>query len=371
MVNPCADEAIAALWVGEPRFPVALVREQIATVYRGLGQPAADAEITAEVLLASDLCGVESHGIALVDYHASLYRSGEITPGAPLAVLRETPVSVAFDANGGPGPVQGVRAVRRCLEKAQASGLCLATVRNSTHFGMAGYYAKLASDAGLIGIALTNSGSLTAPTFGARAMLGSNPIAVAVPAGDEWPAILLDMSTSTVAWGKVSLAMRAGKPIPAGWGLDETGRPTTDPNAVDMLTPLGGERVTSGHKGYGLGLIVDVLCGPLGGGGFSWQVYGEHGKGRGGGVGHAFLAWRIDAFRDPAEFHADIRRMVADLHAVPVAPDAASDRVLVPGEIEEATRAYNERHGVPIRRVVLDEVRAVCAQWDIPFLLEP
>jgi L-2-hydroxycarboxylate dehydrogenase (NAD+) len=369
-VNPCADEAIAALWGDAPRFPVALVRDQLECVYRGLGQPEGDAAVTADVLLAADLCGVESHGIALIDYHASLYRDGEAVPGAPLTAKRETPVSVAFDAHSGPGPVQGVRAMRRCLEKAAETGLCLATVSNSTHFGMAGYYARMASDAGLIGIAMTNSGSLAAPTFGARAMLGSNPIAVAVPAGPDSSGILLDMSTSTVAWGKVALAKRAGKPIPAGWALDETGQSTTDPTNAVMLTPLGGDRTTSGQKGYGLGLIVDVLCGPLGGGGFSWQVYGGLGQGRGGGVGHAFIAWRIDAFRDPAEFQADVRRMIADLHAVPVAPGAASDRVLVPGEIEAATRAYNERHGVPVRRAVLAEVRAVCGELGIPFLLD-
>lgn len=367
--NPLADEAIAALWVGAPRFPAELLREQLAMAYRAFGLPETDAAETADVLLSSDLYGVESHGTALVGYHASLYAGGEAVAGASLTVDRESPVSIAFDANDGPGPVQGVRAMRRCIAKARESGLCVATVRRSTHFGMAGYYARMAGDAGLIGIAMTNSASLAAPTFGATPMLGSNPIAVAVPAGPDGPGLLLDMSTSTVAWGKVALAKRAGKPIPHGWALDAAGNPTTDPHAVHALTPLGGDRVTSGQKGYGLGLIVDVLCGPLGGGSMSWQITGELGQGRGNGTGHAFMAWRIDAFREPEAFHADIRRMIADLHAVPAAPGAPSDRVLVPGDIEAATAAYNARHGVPLRPAVREEVRRVCAEWHAPFLL--
>lgn len=369
-LNPLSDEAIAALWVGAPRFPVGLLRRQLATVYRAFGLPEADANATADVLLRSDLYGVESHGTALVGYHASLYATGTAIAGAPLTVVRETPVSIAFDANDGPGPVQAVRAMRRCIEKATETGLCFATVCRSTHFGMAGHYARMASEAGLIGVALTNSASLAAPTFGATPMLGSNPIAVAVPAGPDSPGLLLDMSTSTVAWGKIAIARRAGKPIPPGWGLDAAGRPTTDPSDVHALTPLGGDRQTSGQKGYGLGLIVDVLCGPLGGGMSSWRISSELGQGRGNGTGHAFIAWRIDAFRDPEEFHADIRQMIADLHAVPAAPDAPSDRVLVPGDIEAATEAYNERHGVPLRPAVLEEVRRVCAEWNAPFLLE-
>ena len=368
-INPVSDEGIASLWTGVSRFPVALFRQQLELAYRGFGLPELDAKEAVDVLSAADLYGIESHGIALIDYHSSGYRAGDFVPGAPLTVNRETPVSVTFDGHSGPGPVQGSRAMRRCVEKATESGICIATVNNSTHYGMAGYYARMASDAGLIGVAMTNSGSLVAPTFGSAPMLGSNPIAVAVPAGAGSDGIVLDMSTSTVAWGKIAIAQRAGKSLPDGWAQDKTGRPTNDPNEVGALTPLGGERITSGQKGYGLGLIVDVLCGPLGGGGSSWQVLGGLGNGRGSGVGHSFMAWRIDAFRDPEEFHTDIRQMIADLHASPVAPDVPSDRVLVPGDIEAATRRYNEKHGVPVRPQVLDEVRAVCDEWGVPFVL--
>jgi LDH2 family malate/lactate/ureidoglycolate dehydrogenase len=367
--DPLSDDSLARIWNGAPRFPLERLLEQLRLVYAAFGLSDTDAGTVADVLAAADLRGVESHGIALVEYHSGGYRDGEIVAGAELTLERETPVSAAFEAHDGPGPVQATRAMRRCIDKASETGLCMATVRNSTHFGMAGYYARMAADAGLVGVALTNSGALTAPTFGARPMLGSNPIAVAIPAGGGSEGIVLDMSTSTVAWGKVAIARRAGKAIPPGWALDAEGRTTTDPRMVASLTPLGGTRETSGHKGYGLGLIVDVLCGPLAGGISSWRVRSGPDKGRGSGVGHCFMAWRIDVFRDPDEFHADVRQMIADLHLTPVAPSQGSDRVLVPGDTEAANLAYNKRHGVPVRPQVVAEVRRVCAEWSAPFLL--
>ncbi len=181
-------------------------------------------------------------------------------------------MSLALDANDGTGLVQGPRAMARCIEKAQESGLCMTTVRGSNHYGIAGHYALMAVEAGLIGMAMTNSGSLTAPTFGAKPMLGSNPIAFAVPMGPGKDPFVLDMSTSTVSFGKIEIAQRARKPLPNGWAIDHDGYPTNDPFAMGAIMPLGGDRSTSGHKGYGLGMMVDMLCGPMGGGSTSWMI---------------------------------------------------------------------------------------------------
>jgi LDH2 family malate/lactate/ureidoglycolate dehydrogenase len=368
--SPLSDDAIAASWTGAPRFLPALVREQTESVFRAFGLSADDAAAATTTLLAADWRGIESHGVARIPYYAAGFRERRIAPDAPLTVLRESPVSVTFDANNGSGLVQGPSAMARCIEKAQDSGLCFATVRASNHFGIAGHYALMASQAGLIGMAMTNSGSLTAPTFGAKPMLGSNPIAVAVPTGTDTEPIVLDMSTSTVALGKIEIAQRARKPIPSGWAIDKDGYPTNDPFAFGAILPLGGDRETSGHKGYGLGLIVDILCGPLGGGNWSWAITDGVHDGQPAGTSHFFAAWRIDAFRDPDAFYADLQTMMTDLRATPVAPGAPTDRVLIPGEPETAQEQYNRRHGLPVRLEVLRELREICREWKVPFLLD-
>jgi LDH2 family malate/lactate/ureidoglycolate dehydrogenase len=369
--SPLSDEAIATFWSGTPRFAPELVRQQAESMFSAFGMTATNAAVATTTLLAADWRGIESHGVARIPYYGATFKEdGRIVANAELSVLRETPISVTYDANNGSGLVQGPQAMARCIEKATETGICFATVRASNHFGIAGYYATLAVEQGLVGVGMTNTGSLAAPTFGAKPMLGSNPIAVALPTGPDTDPIVLDMSTSTVAYGKVEIAQRARKPLANGWALDTEGYPTTDPFAFGAILPLGGERETSGHKGYGLGLIVDVLCGPLGGGNWSWAINADLNAGKPAGVSHFFAAWRVDAFRDPAEFHADLQTMMHDLRQTPVAPGAPSDRVLIPGEPEAAQERYNRVHGLPIRPEVLIELRECCREWSVPFLLD-
>jgi len=364
-----SDEALAAYWGDSQRFAFDTVRMQSESLFRAFGLSAEEAAIATLPLLAADLRGIESHGVARLRSYADGFVDGRIVADVPLTVDRETPVSVAFNANDGSGLIQGQRAMERCIEKAQEIGLCMATVRESTHFGIAGYYAMMASRAGLVGVAMTNTGALAAPTFGAKAMLGSNPIAISLPATDNTPEFVLDMSTSTAAYGKIEVAQRAKKPIPAGWAIDNEGNPTTDPFAFGAFMPLGGGRETSGHKGYGLGLLVDLLCGPLAGASASHQISAAYYAGERFRIGHYFAAWRIDAFRDPVEFAADVAALFETLRATPVAPNSPSDRVLIPGEPESAQEAYNTRHGLPVRPTVIDDVRALCGEWNVPFLL--
>jgi LDH2 family malate/lactate/ureidoglycolate dehydrogenase len=257
----------------------------------------------------------------------------------------------------------------RTIEKAEQSGICLTTVRRSNHFGIAGYYALMAAKRGLGGMAMTNSSPLVVPTFGSVPMLGTNPIAFAVPTGDG-PPLLLDMATSTVAYGKLEVARRANKPIPLGWAVDERGIPTTDPHAAQFLTPLGGDRSTSGQKGYGLAVMVDVFCGPLGGGAWSSLVSGAVGPDKPSGTGHSFIAWRIDAFRDPEEFYADLAEMLNDLRATPPIAGHESTGVLVPGDPEHNAETRNRRDGVPIKQEVIAELRSVCDELGLNFTLD-
>jgi LDH2 family malate/lactate/ureidoglycolate dehydrogenase len=365
-----SDEAIAASWDGVPRFAPEQVREQAESLFRAYGLSAEDAARAADPLLAADWRGVESHGVARLRSYGDSFKAGTIIAEAPLTIDRESPVSVAYNANDGCGLVQAPKAMARCIEKARETGLCMVTVRDSNHYGIAGYYAMMASDAGLVGLSMTNTGSLAAPTFGAVPMMGSNPLAFATPTGDGSDPIVLDMSTSTVAYGKIEIAQRARKPLPAGWAIDKAGYPTTDPFSVGAILPLGGDRETCGHKGYGLGMLVDILCGPLAAGNWSKQISDDYYAGRPARVGHFFAAWRIDAFRDPEEYAADLRAVVDELHRTPVAPGAPSDRVLVPGEPEAAQYRYNERHGLPVRHTVLAEIRKTCDEWNVPFLLD-
>jgi LDH2 family malate/lactate/ureidoglycolate dehydrogenase len=178
------------------------------------------------------------------------------------------------------------------------------------------------------------------------------------------------MSTSTVAWGKIEIYRRAGKQLPSGWALDEHLLPTTDPAAARWLTPLGGDRETGGQKGYGLSIVVDILCGPLASGVWSAHISGATGGRHVAGTGHTFLAWRIDAFRDPAEFYADVQELLSDLRACPPASGCEQTGVMIPGDPETAATATNQRLGIPIKPRVFTELRDLAAQLGVPFTLD-
>lgn len=352
-----------------PRFAPGELTDFIVAAFGQAGLGEEPATVAAEMLLNADRRGIDSHGMARLAGFVRRMRAGLIDPDATLTVVTEAPATVAFDAHNGLGLILAPQAMTRCIEKAEEMGICLATVRNSNHFGIAGTYALMAAEHGLGGMAMTNASPLVVPTFGAEARLGTNPLAFAVPTGSGQP-LILDMSTSAVAWGKIEVARRAGLPIPPGWGLDQDAQPTTDPAKVKMLQPLGGERSTSGHKGYGLGLMVDVFCGALAGSGWSRQIARSTNTERSAGIGHMFLAWRIDAFRDPIEFAQTIDEIVADLRATPVAAGHEGETVLVPGDPEAAAERQNRELGIPVRPGVLSELRALAEEIGIPYSLD-
>ena len=355
-------------WFDAPRFPLAHLTRFAASLLVAMGVPPRHAGPAAEFLLLADLRGVDSHGVARLPFYAARFRRGLIDAGAELRVLREGPSTLAFDAGDGFGLTQAPRAMERCIDKAEETGICLATVGHSNHFGIAGAYALMAARRGLGGMAMTNASTLVVPTFGTQPMLGTNPIAIAVPTSTKGtsPPLVLDMSTSAVAWGKIEIARRAGSSIPLGWAVDDGGVPTTDPFAARWLTPLGGARETSGHKGYGLGVVVDILCGPLAGAAWGAHVLGSRGPDRPANVGHTFMAWRIDAFRDPEEFFADLAAMLAELRATPPAPGHEGTGVLVPGDPEIRAESVNRRLGVPVRPPVVEELRTLAGELGVP-----
>lgn len=352
------------------RYPEAVLSAFIASAFTSVGIEPAHAETAAGALITADLRGVESHGIARLPGYLNRIRDGKIDPHARLTIDRETPSTLALSANNGIGLVIAPDAMRRCIAKAEQTGICLTTVRRSNHFGIAGTYAAMAAARGLGGMSMTNASRLVVPTFARDPMLGTNPLAFAVPTGSGRP-LVLDMSTSTVAWGKIEIARRAGLPIPAGWAVDETGQPTTDPFRVGGLTPLGGDRTTSGHKGFGLSVMVDVLCGPLSGNPWSFEIAPSFSDGPFPGIGHMFMAWRIDAFRDPEEFTGEIDTMLAALRTAPVRDGVMNDRVVVPGDPEAEAERINLELGIPIRHEVLAELRTAAELHGIPFTLDP
>jgi len=330
-----------------------------------------DARIAAEVLVSADLRGVNSHGVIRLDtYYGARLRSGLIDPATPLEVLQETPASVAYDAGAGLGQVAGYRAMQRCIEKAREAGLAMVTVRNSNHYGIAGYYAMMALEHDMIGVSFTNSQPLVAPTYGRTAMLGTNPIAVAAPAGRNRPYVL-DMATSIVPIGRVTVYQKSNQPIPEGWGINQDGLVTTDPNQVlsgGALMALGGTDIMRGYKGYGLALLVDIFSGVLSGASFGKEV-GHPNQNRPADVGHFFAAVRVDAFRPLEDFIHDMDALLDQLKNAPKA--AGQDRIYIAGEKEFELNERHEREGVPLMAEVVDMLKKTGDQVGIPFNLEP
>jgi len=366
---------MAADPVNEPRlFPAARLREFTAAVFRHLDVPDADAGLAADVLAAADLRGIDSHGVARLHTYFDLLVAGRINPRPEIRVTRETASTATVDGGNGLGLVVGPKANEIAMDKAVGAGTGWVAVSNTNHYGIAGYYPLRALERGLIGWAMTNSSPGVAPLWGAQRMLGTNPIAIAFP-GKEEPPIVLDMATSAVSYGKIEIAHRAGKPIPKGWAIDREGRPTTDPQAMmdgGALLPLGSDREMGGHKGYGLGLMVDVLCAVLSGA--NWgpfappfaisQVLPSRSVGKG--IGHFFGAMRIDAFRDPDEFKAQIDALVRTLRGTRPAP--GRNGPLVPGDPERDAEAERARLGVPLPPAVVEDLLDISRRAGIALL---
>jgi LDH2 family malate/lactate/ureidoglycolate dehydrogenase len=317
--------------------------------FEKLGVPASDAEIAANVLVSSDLRGVDTHGVIRFNPHAwyvKWLRDGAMTAKPNIRVVTETASTALLDADNGMGMVAGHRAMELAIKKAKESGVGIVTVRNSRHYGMSAYYSMLAL-----------------PTFGREARFGTNPICFAVPAKDEKP-FVLDMATTTAAAGKLELAIRLGKPVPTGWALNEKAEPTTDPKAAQRarrLLPLGGSRESGSHKGYGLGILVEILCGVLSGTVTALNANQEP-------RGHFFGAINPAAFRPAAEFTADMDRLIRELKSTP--PVEGESRVYVAGEIEFETAEERAERGIPLHDSVLKGLRAVSEQVGVPYDLE-
>jgi len=354
-------------------FPSARLREFSRQVFRHFDVPEDDARLAADVLAAADLQGIDSHGVARLHTYFDLLSIGRINPRPEIRVVRESASTATVDGDKGLGLVVGPKANAIAMAKAETAGTGWVAVCHTNHFGIAGYYPRQALERGLIGWAMTNSSPGVAPLWGAERMLGTNPIAIAFPGAAE-PPIVIDLATSAVAYGKVEIAKREGKPIPEGWAIDRDGRPTTDPDAMmngGALLPLGSDREHGGHKGYCLSLMVDVLCAVLSGA--NWGPFAPPfalgtqvpTRSVGKGIGHFFGAMRIDAFRDPAEFKGQIDALVRTLRRTRPAPGTSGP--LVPGDPEREAETERKARGIPLLPPVVADLRDVAKRTGIVF----
>ena len=357
------------------RIKADTVKRFTAELLQHLAVPKEDAWIAADVLIRADLRGVESHGVYNLESYVNALRTGRTNPTPQISLVRESPVTALMDGDGGLGLVVGVKAMELCIAKAQEFGLGAVAVRRSNHYGIASYYSLTCLAHDLIGISLTNtSGVGVVPTFGKQPMLSTNPLSVVAPT-DEEPPFELDMATPVVAMGKVrlmlaraALGIDSGERMPFGWALDKEGRPTDDPQTAwdsPKFLPLGGTRELGSHKGYGLGVVVDILTGVLAGG-----VYGnlafrnppEDEKVRHG-CSHFFAALRIDLFRPIDEFKADMDDMLAALKGSEKAE--GQDRIFTHGEIEFETEQDRLQNGIPFHPDFLEQLRALGSEFDV------
>ena len=345
-------------------------------VFEKMGVSTQDAHVTADVLVQANLRGIDSHGVARLARYVNGLRDGVMQARPEEKVVVETPTTVTLDAGAGLGQPTGHRAMNMAIKKAKEFGCGFATVRNSNHYGIAGYYAMMALEHDMIGISTTNADVLVVPTFCRDAMYGTNPVALAVPAGEERP-FVLDMATSTVPRGKLEVYQRAEKPLPMGWATDERGVPTADAGRVldnfakragGGLLPLGGAgEEFSGYKGYGIGLVVEILSAVLPGAAYLTSVYPKTAEGKPlpANLGHFFGAWRLDAFRPPAQFKADMDDMIRRLKGGRLAEGAA--RIYVHGEKEFEEADRRAAQGIPLGTKVEASLKQIAADLGITY----
>jgi L-2-hydroxycarboxylate dehydrogenase (NAD+) len=366
-----------------PRVDAESLKSFCERVFRKLGVPEGDGRITADVLVAADLRGIDSHGVARLRRYADGLQSGMMVARPDVQVIAESPATAIIDAGGGLGQPVSYRAMEKAIDKALDVGAGFVAVRNSNHYGIAGYYAMMALEHDCIGFSTTNASVLVVPTFARNGMLGTNPIAVAAPANTDqnprnWP-FVLDMATSTVPRGKLEVYHRLEKPLPLGWATDETGAPTTDTDRVlenfrgktqggGGLLPLGGAgELLGGHKGYGLSLLVDILCGVLSGAAYADLVYPKttDGKALPSNIGHCFGALRIDTFRPVEAFKVDMDDLQRRLKEAPKAEGQA--RIYVHGEKEYEEAERRSRDGIPLNSKVAADLEAIAEELGVAY----
>jgi len=354
-------------------IPVNVVESFMMDVFQGLGVPQEDARICTDVLIAADLRGIESHGVARLKYYYDRIRRGQHQVETRMEIVRETETTALVDGHHGMGHVIAYRSMRLAMDKARKYGLGAVAVRNGTHFGIAGYYALMAAREGMMGLAVTNARPAIAPTFSTEPMLGTNPIAFAAPSDMDYP-FCFDAATSITQRGKIEVLARAEKPVPEGWVIDAEGNPMTDADriledleaATAALLPLGGAgEMLAGYKGYGLATMVEILSASLCGGKFLKDLLGfaEDGSRRPYMLGHFFLAIDIEHFIPldlSRRITGQIMRALQNAHKAP-----GQERIYVAGEKEYENEKRIRKQGIPVNPSLRREMQIMRDELNI------
>ncbi len=327
-------------------------------VFDRLGLPGDDAAWTAQTLVQAELRGVTSHGVIRMPHYVKRLEIDLANPTPNFRVLKDAGALALADGDNGMGQVASRRAMQEALARARIHNVGVVLLKESNHFGAAATYAAMAAEAGMVGLVTTNTLRVLPPAGGKEARIGNNPVSIALPSD---PPIVLDMALSVVARGYIIEAARAGRPIPEGWGLDEEGRPTTDPHQVlasSLLSPI------AGYKGSGLSIAIDAVLGALAGGGHSHEIVGInefHGKSR---VTSIFAALNVEALLPLAEFKAAANAFTALIKATPKA--AGVENIFMPGEIEHETETKRRREGFTMPPERLAELDEIAQRLDLP-----
>ena len=346
--------------------------EQLDALCRGIfekmGCPAADAAIVSEVLLAAELHGLSSHGMLRVKDIYELWKAGRINVTPRPRIVHESPSTATVDGDGAIGIVAARYAMTVAIDKADKAGTGWVAVKNSNHFGIAGYYAEMALKHDMVGIAMTNANPLVAPTFSVSRLLGTNPLAVAIPA-DKQPPFVADFATTPIARGKLAIMGKKGQKAPLGYVQDAQGVPSDDPDILmrgGAIVPLGGDYEHGSHKGYCMGALIDIFSAVFSGANFGPFVPPQVAylplldEKVGEGLGHFFGAMRVDAFRPASEFKASMDRWIETFRGA--TPAAGQERVYVPGDMEREKRQRIMRDGIELVPAIDADLKSVAAE---------
>jgi L-2-hydroxycarboxylate dehydrogenase (NAD+) len=360
--NKLRSKSRTTLLFMETLFAYTRLLDFVKNIFEKIGCPEPDSDIAAKALLSADLRGIDSHGVARLTGYIRLWDAKRANPKPHIKIIYETPSTAVVDGDSGLGLVVAPFAMQVAIQKAKNVGTGWVSVQQSNHFGIAGYHAMKALEEDMIGIAMTNASALVAPTFSVERLLGTNPICVAIPAGDE-PPFVADLATTTAANGKLEILQRKNHQAPRGWIQDKDGDSTTNPDALKSggaLLPLGGDREHGSHKGYALGAIVDIFSAILSGANYGPWVppfpafipmpSDMPGKG----IGHFFGAMRIDAFRPADEFKMNMDQWIKRFRSAK--PVKGEQGVLIPGDPEREMEAERILGGIPLLQPVTEEL---------------
>ncbi len=352
-------------------FTYDALRKIIVDILLKIGCSSEHANISADVLMAAELRNINSHGVIRLKDYINLYEKGRLNPLPNIKITHQTPSTAVIDADAALGMVAGDFAMKIAIQKAKEVGTGWVAVNNSNHFGIAGHYAMRALKHDMIGITMTNANPLVAPTFSLDRLLGTNPIAVAIPAG-KYPPFVADFATTPIARGKLDVMHKKGLEAPLGYVQDKTGMPSTNPNILTeggAILPLGGDYEHGSHKGYCLGSVVDIFSALLSGAGFgpfvppsvAYLPIKETGNGKG--TGHFFGAMRIDAFQTTEDFKLKMDTWIETFKNAHSIDD--EHKVLIPGEPEKEWEAIHMLQGITVMDKVVEELKQAAASLGV------